>query len=231
MCDLPISERILAALQIENNCRRSEALRELYDPSSPEMLQAVVSLLDHPEQAIRRRAGSALAFLKLRGAALEQKAETLADHLQHNPDEWVRLSCAVVLALVPGAPVDHAFTHALADPSERVVLLACVEVGERSGTAGIVALYEMLGHPSWQVRLQVCKVLIIQKKADARVVSTLEALIREPEAAAYDVTVDQTQEFVDHCVKTFCLDRTDEKLLGKLDAILTRAREISSGER
>ena len=92
----------------------------------------------------------------------------------------MRLSCAIVLMSVHSPAVDRAYVHAMRDSEEKVARLACLEVGDRGGAEGTEALFTLLDHPNWHVRLEICKALITQKNADQRVLSTLEAMSREP---------------------------------------------------
>ena len=58
MPDQSIPERVLAILHIEDHCQRLGALGDLCEETPTETLEALVPLLDFPEQRIRRRAGS-----------------------------------------------------------------------------------------------------------------------------------------------------------------------------
>ena len=227
MPDRSINERVRAILCIEDHCQRLEALGELREKAPAEMLEALVPLLIAPEQNIRRRAGSALSLLKMGGVNLEPKADALASHLQHNQDERVRLSCAGVLMSMPGPAVDRAYLRALADPFNKVALIACLELGYRCGTEGTAALFGTLTHPVWRVRLEACKALITQETADQRVVTTLEAMSREPDAVVYDRQVDQFKEFAEECSQAFGPDANFGEMWGKLDTILARAHAVA----
>jgi hypothetical protein len=228
--DQSLTDRVLTSLRCDDGFSRRHALRMLKQQSPVEVLDAVISLLDHPEEAVRRRAGSALPLYSvLRGEPVnvEQKADKLAHHLRHGEDPRVRLSCAIVLLSVKGLAVDQAYVHALRDPEPRVAQLACVEVGHRGGTDGTAALFGMLTHPNWRVRLEACEALITQKTADQRVVSTLDAMSREPDAAAYDAEVDEYKEFLEEFVKAFTPEGTAVEYWGKLDTILAKARRVA----
>ena len=82
--------------------------------------------------------------------------------------------------------VDTAYVGALNDSSEKVVQIACLVMGQRGGDEGLAALRNLLGHPSWRVRLEACKAFITRHPAGTEVLATLEAMSREPEAAVYD---------------------------------------------
>ncbi len=98
-----------------------------------------------------------------------------------------------------------------------------------------------LTHSSWRVRLEACKALITLKRADVRVISALEAMSREPEAAVYDSECNEQplnmQELFEFCEELGILTKTQKNELaaqaqpepwGKLHTILTRARQIGS---
>jgi hypothetical protein len=72
-------------------------------------------------------------------------------------------------------------------------------------------------------------VIITQKTADRRVVTTLEAMSQEPEAATYDAEVDESKEFVEELSKAFSPDGTSGEPWGKLDTILAKARAVAAG--
>ena len=227
MTNRSIHEKVLSTLRCEDGCQRLAALAELREGVPAEALEVLVLLLSSPEQSIRRRAGGAVSFFKMGGVSLEPKVEVLAGHLQHHADERVRLSCAIHLMSVHIPSVDRAYCHALADPFEKVAQIACLEVGDRGGAEGTAALCAMLGHPSWRVRLEACKALITQKTADQRVVSTLDAMSREPEAAAYDAEVEESKECLEEFAKAFTPEGTAVENWGKLDTIVAKARRVA----
>ena len=188
-------------------------------------------LLNHPEEKIRRRAGGALTFFsKLHGEPVnvEQKADALAHYLEHGEDPWVRLSRALALGPVHSPNADRAFLRALADPFDKVVQWACREVGERCGAEGTGAIKSLLNHSSWHVRLIACITLIQQKTADQRVVATLEALMREPEAAEHDQFEDEYRDMKKAMILAWGGDESGGEDFGKMASILEKAREVAS---
>lgn len=227
-------DQIRALLEIEAPIERMRALRQRREQSPAETLKALVQLLEHPEPPIRRRAGGGLSlFSKLRGGEItvEDHAASLGRILVNGEDEQVRLSCAISLMPVGGDVVDRAFLKALADSSEKVVQLACLEMSTRGGREAVEALLGMLSHPSWRVRLEVCKALITRKAADPRVVATLEAMSREPEAVAYDTEVEQFdiefKELLGEFLRSAGADEADPEPWGKLNTILANARALT----
>jgi len=229
--DQSLTDRVLTSLRCDHAPSRSRALRMLKQQSPAEVLDALIAFLDHPEEAVRRRAGSALTqYSVLRGEPVnvELRADTLAQFLRHGEDPRVRMCCAIALLSAKGSVVDQAYMDALRDPEPRVAELACIEVGQRGGPDGTAALFGMLTHPNWRVRLQACEALITQKTADQRVVSTLDAMSREPEAAAYDAEVDEYKESLEEFVKEFTPEGTAVENCGKLGTILAKARRVAN---
>ncbi len=229
----PPVEQVRALLTIEDPAQSWDALTKQSNRSPHDTLAALVGLLEHPDESTRRRAGGGLSlFSKLWGADVnvEQHAETLAHVLEHGSDPRVRLSCAIALMPVRGPAVDHAFLRALADSADKVVQIACVESWDRGGVEVIAALLARLEHPSWRVRLEVCKALIQREVGDPRVLSTLEAMRREPEAAVYDAEVGAhdpaLKEFMAGTLRQHGAGEAPVETWGKLEAILAKARAV-----
>ena len=130
--------------------------------------------------------------------------------------------------------VEHAFLRALADPFEKIVQIACLELSDRGGAEVVSALLARLNHPSWRVRLEVCKALIRRKVADPCLVSTLEAMSREPEAALYDAEVDELdgplKEYMGELMRGLGSEGIPPETWGKLDTILAKARAVANAE-
>lgn len=226
-------DQVRALLELETPVERMRALRHRREEAPAGTLVALVRLLEHPEERIRRRAGSGLSnFSKLHGGevTVEIHADSLARILVEGKDERVRLSCAIALMPIGGSVVDQAFLQALADSSEKVVQLACLEMSTRGGPEAVEALLGMLVHPSWRVRLEVCKALIIRKVADPRMVAALVAMSREPEAMLYDAEVEEfdadMKEFMRELLRTAGADESTPETWGKLDMILAKARAV-----
>lgn len=199
---------------------RRSALVELFKRSPMPVLDTIISLLDSPDETLRRRAGSALGRFRKH---IKLKTETLSRHLWHNADSRVRLSCAIVMMSSPAPSVTLAFRNALADESEKVAQIACMELAERGGGENTAALFRTLSHAVWRVRLEACKGLITQGKADQRVVATLEAMQREPEAVIHDSEIDEIERIMQEVT-----NESGKSSLypcwGKLPAILQQAR-------
>jgi len=122
--------------------------------------------------------------------------------------------------------VDQAYVHAMHDPEMRVARLACPEVGDRGGSESAACLFDMLTHPHWQVRLEACKALVTQKTAVQRVVTTLEVMSREIEAAEYDAAIEDDAAMLKLMMEGFGHGDEYDKCWGKLDTIIRRARDL-----
>jgi hypothetical protein len=90
----------------------------------------------------------------------------------------------------------EAYRCALDDSSDKVVQLACMQLGYRGGVENAEALIRVLNHNSWRVRLEACKALITQGMTDHRIAETIEALGKEPEATIYDAECDDHREMM-----------------------------------
>jgi hypothetical protein len=222
MSESDLTAAVIAVLKKEIHAERRLALTELRDSSPAKVLDVVISLLTSPDPLLRRRAGWGLGcFQKL----IDPKTDVLAGHLVHNADPEVRLSCAIVLMSSPAPTVTLAYRNALADTYEKVVQIACLELAHRGGSENTAALFRTLTHSSWRVRLEACKGLIIQGKADQRVVSALEAMQLDPEADSYDAEIDEIARI------ELAATKASEKSVpiprwGKLHAILDQSRSL-----
>ncbi len=197
----------------------------LRDSAPVEALDSIISLLTSPEQTLRRRAASSLSMFR---DHLEARAGVLIEHLLHHTDPRIRLGCAIVLMNVPTPPVTAAYRLALGDSFDKVAQIACVELGSRGGAENADALIRVLGHPSWRVRLEACKALITQGKAGQRVVATLEAMSREPEARIYDAECDDFDRIVQEVAQESGESLPWGRSWGKLHSILNQARSIAA---
>jgi hypothetical protein len=171
-----IERRVAAALAFEKHLDRGLAMREFRENMPEELQEALISLLKSSDASIRRRAAEAL-WLPLSVA----QAEKLADHLD-NPDPVVREFCSGALWQIRSPGVDRAWEKAISSPYEHLAQRACLEVGKRGTPPGTEVLFDALTNRPWCVRFVACTALINQWKADDRVVATLEALGRDPEA-------------------------------------------------
>jgi hypothetical protein len=228
MTDFQTIQRVITLLQSEDGMDGYAALNKLRAEAPNEVLESVVSLLRFPEETVRRRAGGALSSFRLAGVDMQPYAAALAENLEQGLDPRVRVSCAILLMSVKGLIVDQAYLHALRDPEPRIAQLACLEVGDRGGSEGTAALFGMLNHSHWRVRLEACKALITQKTAEQRVISTLESMGQEPEAAVYDAENEDNAEAMQLLMETCGHGDDIDKCWGKLDTIIRRARHVAN---
>lgn len=227
MTDFQTFQRIVALLQKDDGLDGFSALSRVRPQPPNEVLETLVALLRFPDEKVRRRAGGALSSFRLAGVDMQPYAAALAEYLEHGMDPRVRASCAALMMSATGPVVDRAYLHALRDPEQTVAQIACLEVGARGSAEGTGALFGMLNHPNWRLRLEACKALITQKTADQRVVSTLEAMGREPEAAAYDAENEDNAEAMQLFMAASGHGDEIDKCWGKLDTILAKARRVA----
>jgi ribosomal protein S18 acetylase RimI-like enzyme len=228
--DQTIRERLLAALACDNRLCMLATLRQLREQKPQELLDEIILLLRHPDQKTRRRAGVALGtFSKLKEGepTVEQKAAEVADYLVNGPDESVRLCCAIHLMPVHHEIVDRAFLAALNDSDDKIVEIACTEVGYRCQVAGGEALVGVLRHPLWRIRLAAAIALINQNQADERVVAALEAMKQQPEAAAYDIEMAEMKESLASMPEAFLPEGEAGEIWRPFDSILAKARGLA----
>jgi hypothetical protein len=216
---MPSSELTATSIGIlrdMDSARRTRELRALRDHAPLDTLDAIISILETPEQELHLKAVQSLSIFR---GHLESRAEAVAKHLVQNADPHVRLGCAILLMDNLSALITLAYRRALADPFEKVAQLACSEVGYRGGDGSTEALTQMLGHSSWRVRLEACKALISQGTADWQVIAALEAMAHEPEARIYDSECDEFAELEQQL--------GEQPGWGKLDTIIHKARSVA----
>lgn len=177
-----IEKRILITLEIDDKMDRIHRFEEFQQNLPAEAFAALISLLDSPDEKIRRRAVHALGWFRDR---VPERADVLVNHLLHDENSEVRLSCAIHLMRVRTAAVDLAYARAVGDADEKVALLARNEIGFRGGPEGVNALFHALTNGLPKVRLFACIALVRLGAADGKVVSTLEELRPLPEVAEF----------------------------------------------
>jgi HEAT repeat protein len=224
MIESPLTERITAILLSEDGVERIRGIAALRDTAPEEALDAVISLLSSPDQKLRRSAGGSLSFFR---DQLEPRAGVLVEHLLRHSDPRIRLSCAIVLMNVAAPAVTEAYRGALGDSSDKVAQIACAELGSRGGAENGDALIRVLGHASWRVRLEACKALITQGKADQRLVATLEAMSQEAEAGIYDSECDDFERIQQEVTQQSGESPLWGRGWGKLHTILEQARNLA----
>lgn len=150
--------------------------------------------------------------------------QQLVHGLLNDSSDRNRLACAIELMKVQEPEVKQAYIQALNDSFEKVVQVACFQLSYRGGIDTVEALYQVLTHRSWHVRLEVCKALIVLKAVDQRVVSTLEQMAHEPETSEYDAEYEE----LEYMLSGLELPDKFKKLWGKIGTILDQTRQLAA---
>jgi hypothetical protein len=223
-----IEQRVRNVLLLETRTERFKAIGEIQENMPHEALDVAVALLKSDDEKIRRRAGYSLFSFR---AIIGEKVGALADHMLHNPDPDVRLSCAAVLMPVRSPIVDKVYAKAVFDPTEKVAQLSCAQSGWRATPDGTEALFQVLTNRSWDIRFTACAALVNQKTADQRVVATLEALAREPEAVEHDKQATDQSNIQLEKVLTESLGEKYDSRPDTVGSLLERARALAEAKR
>ena len=216
-------EYIIAVLRTPDRIARMRAEARMRETNRLESARITADLLDSPDQAVRIEAIRAIPILH----AQADVSDTLARQLRTSRDRDVRLGCAINLMSIKTPTVRSAYTYALRDSSEKVVEIACMEVGLGGGDGTKEALLSVLNNPSWRVRLEACKAMIVSKTADETTIAALDQLSRESEAAIYDAEIDD----FDRIKRQTGTQGALGPRWGKLASIKDRARQVAAGHR
>ena len=143
----------LKGLHSTNLTRRAQALIYLRDQQDDQVLAALVSAMDDPDDGLR----ADVAFiLGLRAAGYD----LLVAHLRTDPSAFVRASCAVALTNDWFSPAIEAFMEALEDAADAVVITACNVLGGAGDQRAVTPLRRLFQHSSREVRLCACQSLL-----------------------------------------------------------------------
>jgi hypothetical protein len=151
----------------------------------------------------------------------QDSTKALISGLLSDGSDRERYRFAVKLMRIEEPEVKQAYIQALSDSSDRVAQIACLQLSWRGRTEAEKALYRVLEHPSWRVRLEACKAFIVLKAVNRQVVAALEQMAQEPEAAEYNAQI----EMFDSIMVDANLDNELE-MWGRIDTILEQARRI-----
>jgi hypothetical protein len=224
-----VEAEVMAALRNRDFRGQLQAFVRLRDNNRVEALRILAGLLEDSDRSVRTGAIRAISMVQAKDALDDSRVvdpvleASLTSELRANADAAVRLGCAINLMSVRTPKSDAALNYAIHDSNDKVVQLACGEVGRRRSPGASDALHSALSHPSWRVRLEACKALITSGYADDAVVSILEQMSREPEAAVYDAEIDE----FDRRERETGLTKLTGKGWDKLDAILKQARDVA----
>lgn len=219
-----VEQQLVTAIRNPNRMERLHALAGLRDSNLLAAEQAAMGLLSSDDKGLREGATN---FLMLAHPPLGEPmpvsvSDRLANQLRTDTDPRVRLTCAIALMGVYTPVVREAFIVSLRDSFDKVVQISCVEVGHRGGPGAKEGLAALLNHPSWHIRLETCKGMIVGKFADEKTVATLEQMSGEPDAATYDAQIDEFDK----------IDREAHASLGhrwgKIGTILDEAKKMAA---
>ncbi|HUV04505.1 MAG TPA: HEAT repeat domain-containing protein [Armatimonadota bacterium] len=130
----------------------------------------------------RVRAKAALAL----GHYQPQEAVTpLLDHLANDQSARVRAMSAAALSLIGGDAALDGLIPAMKDSDPRVRNVACSAFAQNKDRRAVDRIMELLEDSEWHVRLAACDTLVTLGVADERVLSTIEHLRLDPEAAEH----------------------------------------------
>lgn len=154
----------------------------------------------------------------------DETTSELIKGLRTDTSDKRRLTCAIKLMKAEEPEVKQAYIQALADSFDKVVQVSCMELSYRGGDDAVNALFRVLKQHSWHSRLESCKALITLKAANSQVVSVLEQMAQEPDAAKYDVLIQDFEEMETEP------DYPEEMKggWGKISTIVEQAREVAS---
>lgn len=215
--------RYFKAIREKDVLKSVRALSKLRKFYREDCVQIALETLNHRDEKLQGEAATSLMQLRVD----ESHAPALIPHLGNNSSPRVRLVCSAALMNVETPEVTRAYIAALNDSYERVVQIACVQLGYRGGEEATTALFALLENTSWKLRLSACQALIELKAADEKVVSVLEAMSGEPEAAEHDKVMDEIDEITEK-VRDEGTDLSElEMLPNKMADILVRAQKIA----
>jgi HEAT repeat protein len=155
-----------------------------------EISAAVLCALDDPSVDVRMQAA-----IMANNLTTPDAEATLIRHLLTDPVSGARALCAMALLDKSSQPVRDAFLVALKDQRSTVVSTACTGLKRIGSDAAIEPLRWVLNHPGWFVRFNACEALFALGAVDRQVITSLERLADEPEAANYDHMVTDSTGF------------------------------------
>lgn len=212
------ADDLLAALRDGDDRRRYAAVRDLSGRDDGPARAALIDALKDP--TVRVRTG---AILRLAAAAPPEALAPILDLLANDPSFMVRRTAATYLRAFENAT--PGLITALDDADRGVVEFACDSLSELGDAAAIPCLLKVLDHPNWDVREAACRALLSFGVGDQRVVTAIEQLIREPEAADHDLDVEE-----DHAMFSDPED-PEETIPPTLATLPQEARELLAAAR
>jgi HEAT repeat protein len=183
--------------------RLAQALNELSDPDETvrrngvrrldsipgaQVLALLRAALKDPSDSVRGAAIMILGFDHREDAALD-----LIDHLQHDPDHYLRACCITFLIELQDPRTFEPLIQALRSPDSRLRATATTALGRLGDPRATPPLLQVLDDPGWKVRCGAAWALLDLQASDERLVSALKQLAQEPEAEAWDVVASESQ--------------------------------------
>lgn len=167
-------------MDTDADVRRLAAMR-LGQSENQKSIEPLLSALEDDSADVRASVALALGFLNAEAAVI-----AIAGHLKSDQSARVRAMCTWALSLIGGGCALDCLALALDDPDEHVRLSACSAFAHAGDTRAQDEIVRMLEDPVWDVRKAACEVLIALGIADQRIVATIDALKKQPEAEEYE---------------------------------------------
>jgi HEAT repeat protein len=186
------------------------ARQELSDPETEIRMSGVNRLRKIPDEtgialllqafedtSPRVRGSVALAL----GTGDLQPLPALIRHLRENASAHVRLMCAVSLGWTSDSrtvePLLAALRDGLAAGDWKLTMTCAQTLGASGAHQAIPLLLEALDQPRWSARRSAAQALLDLEVADGRLVSALERMSREPDAAEWNVSAAESRRDLD----------------------------------
>ena len=129
---------------------------------------------------------------------MNHKENDLIFNMLSSSSSGSRINYAIQLTKHRGDQVEEAYIKTLNDTSEKMILLACKQLGRLSAKKAIISLLNLLNSNSWNIRLEACKALLSIQGEDVqlhidlnRVIKTLEEINDSSNAYEYDLAVEE----------------------------------------
>ena len=125
---------------------------------------------------------------------MNQETQELISRMLLDESRGARLSGAIRLMRHKEPEVQRAYVKALSDPFDKVIMLACKQIGWRGEGSAIEPLRALLHHDVWMVRFAACHALLSLQAVDSVLIQSLEELSLAPEAREFDQDIEEIRE-------------------------------------
>lgn len=180
--------RAIEFSQHKNVDKRQRSIFLLAELRGEEISRVLIPLLSDSSSWVRY-----LAADSLRGYGGDGVRSALRVRFYVEDDPNVRFAIVAALRSIPFSSAFRLFMHALRDESADVVSEACAALGELKNPRATPAIKRLLSSKSWQMRLDACISLIMLGCKDQRILSRIEQLMNEPDAAKHDEAVKEVK--------------------------------------